>query len=461
MNKVNHAVDMEATVERISHYRFSPLLLSSGVITLLVLPLFASAAAQTRPQPPSPSPTTSRPSLPTPHTLPTPPSSPLPPQPPPPSATCPDVVNYIDSAYGKNVRQLARSAGQEHKFYYWRDAFNADNSPMIVIPQNTLSSTFEVTLYTGDGCFVKTLFAASQYNWRVAWDRNDPAILYTTTWSGLYKYNVNTNTATLLKSFESLGGFKPIGPSLNQAGDRIFVITFDGSARTYRLPDMKEERAFSISSLLSANGCLTDWEDIRYTGYLNYVAVNCWDSPKTPTTEKLAVVEDTGIVLHVFSGPYGKSGFSGHWDFSPNGKLAYFRDSGGGTPLEIHVVNIDGTNDQILYSVPQSEALYVQNLHISWPDSVTEWFIVSFFPSVQNLPTTYAPPLDEILLISSASGKYKFLARTHTKIGTRQTGFWAQPLASPSADGSRISFNSNSSGTIDQYILWVPMPPFP
>jgi hypothetical protein len=337
---------------------------------------------------------------------------------------------------------------------------------MIVIRQNTLSSPFEVTLYTGDGCFVKTLFTASQYNWRVAWDRNDPAILYTTTWSGLYKYNVNTNTTTLLKSFESLGGFKPMGPSLNQAGDRIFVITFDGSARTYRLPDMKEERAFSISSLLSANGCLTDWEDIRYTGYLNYVAVNCWDSPKTPTTEKLAVIEDTGIVLHVFSGPYGKSGFSGHWDFSPNGKLAYFRDAGGGTPLEIRVVNIDGTNDQMLYSVPQSEALYTDNLHLSWPDKVNDWFIASFFPT-PDLPSTYIPPRDEILKIN-LDGTFEYLARTGTRprIPGVPFQFWAQPLASPSADGSRINFNSNctptspaancvSTGTIDQYILFT------
>jgi hypothetical protein len=32
--------------------------------------------------------------------------------------------------------------------------------------------------------------------------------------------------------------------------------------------------------------------------------------------------------------------------------------------------------------------------------------------------------------------------------------FWAMPLAAPSADGKRISFNSNRSGTIDQCILW-------
>ncbi|MBV8139299.1 MAG: PD40 domain-containing protein, partial [Deltaproteobacteria bacterium] len=37
--------------------------------------------------------------------------------------------------------------------------------------------------------------------------------------------------------------------------------------------------------------------------------------------------------------------------------------------------------------------------------------------------------------------------------------FWAQPLPSPSADGTRISFNSNRSGSVQQYILWTPSNP--
>jgi Tol biopolymer transport system component len=33
--------------------------------------------------------------------------------------------------------------------------------------------------------------------------------------------------------------------------------------------------------------------------------------------------------------------------------------------------------------------------------------------------------------------------------------FWAQTLPSPSADGKRICFNSNRSGTIDLCILFL------
>jgi hypothetical protein len=36
--------------------------------------------------------------------------------------------------------------------------------------------------------------------------------------------------------------------------------------------------------------------------------------------------------------------------------------------------------------------------------------------------------------------------------------FWAMPLAAPSADGKRISFNTNRSGTVDQCILFFETP---
>jgi hypothetical protein len=328
---------------------------------------------------------------------------------------------------------------------------------MIGIQTNQEQKNWRVVLYDGNGCFRNELFGILDYDWRLVWDRKNPETLYTWKGSNLYRYNVITRKAQLLKSFAPLGlGFKPAGPSLNQAGDRILVITSDGVFRSYRLPDMGDERAFKAGL---PEGCYTDWEDERYIGYKNYIVAGC--NIRETNQQHSYIYDDTGHLFYHHSGVPLE-----HSDFSPDGRVAYGKMWGGGVrgvrrPFEIHVVNLDGTNDRILYSVPHDAARYIQNFHISWPDRITEWFIVSFFPSVQNLPTTYAPPLDEILLISSTSGKYKFLARTDTKIGTRQTGFWAQPLASPSADGSRISFNSNGSGTIDQYILWIPTPPFP
>jgi hypothetical protein len=287
------------------------------------------------------------------------------------------------------------------------------------------------------------------------WDRRDPVSVYTTRGSDLYRYDVNTRRAHPLKSFAPSGlRFKPGGPSLNQAGDRILLVTSDGMVRSYRLPDMGEERIFDPVAGLPTR-CATDWDDIRYIGYLDYVAVNC--VARERNLQAVVIYDGAGAPFHTFYG------FSGHYDFSPNGKIVYFQMSGGARgerrPLQIQISNIDGTETKTVYSVPHERARYLQNLHVSWPDKVNDWFVASFFPSARNLPEAYSPLLDEIVLVST-SGKHKFLARTETKIESRRE-FWAQPLASPSADGSRISFNSNRSGTIGHYILSVPTPPFP
>ena len=123
-------------------------------------------------------------------------------------------------------------------------------------------------------------------------------------------------------------------------------------------------------------------------------------------------------------------------------------------------MNLDGSNDRVVLSVPNSQLGYVQNLHLAWPRSVNEWFIASFFPNANHLPSTYAPYLDEIVQINT-DGTSQILGRSRTtySAATKQSGnsqdyFWAQPLARPSADGSRINFNSNAAGTIDQCLLW-------
>lgn len=232
-------------------------------------------------------------------------------------------------------------------------------------------------------------------------DRNDPAILYTWKGSNLYRYNVNTGQADILKSFAPLG-LKPSGPSLNQAGDRILVTTSDNTLRSYRLPDMQEERAFTMTF---SPGCFTDWEDQRYFGYGNYIANHCNPIDSTMTSA-IVVYDDTGVLFHRFDGIGG----GGHFDFSPNGQLAYIKRVTGGPrggllAWEIHAVNLDGSNDRILYSVPQPQAGKIRNMHISWPDRDSTRFFVSFFANAP-FPPTYVAPLDEILQVK-LDGTYK------------------------------------------------------
>jgi len=368
------------------------------------------------------------------------------------SQTCSNTREYVDPVYGTKITELVSPGRNDHNLYYHRNPWNADNSYLVGVDSDADSRNWSVILYDGRGCFIRRLFTIEQYDWRLVWDRRDPNTLYTWQGSKLYRFDVPSNRAQLLKSFAPLQ-LQPSGPSLNQAGDRILVGTSDNVFRSYHLPDMGEERSFSARF---PDGCRSSWKDERYIGFRNYIATAC--NATNPPNMALHIYNDSGETFHVFEG----TGGGGHYDFSPDGKLAYFNMWSGGrgrpsTPLEIHLVGIDGTNDRVLYSASQEVAKSVQNLHLSWPDRVTTWFVAGFFPFSGAQQDKYSPPFDEVAAID-LSGNFRALARAETHPG-RGVAFWAQTLASPSADGSRISFNSNRTGSIEQYILWTPTKP--
>ncbi len=376
------------------------------------------------------------------------------------------VKDFVDPTYGGRIRQIRNPDGHAHNFYYNRNPWNADDSLMLGIWTDPQQKNWQVVLYDGEGRFIKSLFSIEKYDWRLCWDRNNPDILYTWKGSDLFRYNVKTGEAASLKSFAPLF-LKPNGPSVNQDGDRILVITSDNVFRSYRLPDMGEERTFTINV---PAGCNVDWGKPRYTGYRNCIDT-AYAAPGL-AQQAIVVYDDTGAVVRKFD----SIGGGGHYDYSPDGKLAYFkmsrgrRTQGGEAPLEICVASLDSGEERahpvrahpvrVLYSAPREKTAYVQNLHLAWPSRVKEWFIASFFPSGGNVPPSYAPLLDEIVQIRM-DGTHKFLARSGTmysRAGGRGAAgdmFWAQPLARPSADGTRICFNSNQSGVIEQCILFL------
>ncbi|MDP3000436.1 MAG: hypothetical protein Q8N47_23330 [Bryobacterales bacterium] len=353
---------------------------------------------------------------------------------------CSATADSADPTYGGRVRQLVKPDGHEHNLYYDRNVWNADNSYMLGVYSDLDQRNWRVVLYNGDGCYIKDLFSIEEFDWRLTWDRKDPEILYTWSGSNLYRYNVTSGEAVRLKSFAPLT-FKPAGPSLNQTGDRILMVTSDGAFHSFALPDMTDERAFKPEF---PPGCEFASDKPRYIGYSNYIVAYC----NSANTQAVDVYDDTGERLHRFENVGG----GGHHDFSPNGKWVYFTLWGRDKPLEIHVVNIDGTDDRVLYSVPAEKLRNVQNLHLAWPARATDWFLASFFPPAASIPLQYSPMQDEIVLIK-LDGTVKPLARSGTAV-TRDL-FWAQPLARPSADGSRASFNSNRSGSVDQFILYI------
>lgn len=318
---------------------------------------------------------------------------------------------------------------------------------MIGVQESLDHTKWRVVLYDGNGCFVRDLWTLEQFDWRLAVDRLEPDLLYTRQGSALVRYDISTGRAAVLKDFRPLA-IGVAGPSLSQTGDRILITTSDGLIRSYRLPDMGDERTFQVTFPPACKASADKW---RYVGYRGYVATGCDYGDGTGLTR---IYTDAGTLVREHPVTIG------HADFTADGWFVYpqmwtgQRGTPPNRPLQVRAVGLlDGASDRAIYSIPASQATYVRSLHATCPRETAGWCVAAVFPSETWLPPTYAPPLDEVIKVFTDGGLPVYLARTEARVGSY---FWAEPLPSPSADGSRISFNSNRSGTIDQFILWMP-----
>jgi hypothetical protein len=370
-------------------------------------------------------------------------------------------VDFTDPTYGGRIRQLYHAGGDEHNLYHYRPVFNADSSRLLGIETPQGSNDYEVTLYDGDGQVLKKLFTVPEYDWRVAWDRQDPRIFYTTKGSAVYRFDVEAGKAELVKSFAKPSVAGPSGLSLNEKGDRLLLRLTDNSVRTYRLPALDDERRCVVEI---PDGWSAVWDKLRYTGHKDYFALTL--EPKQPAPQGGGGMRP---MTRIYDGVSGQLFHTleavtvGHHDFSSDGRLAYvegYFNQGAG--MKVRVVNLDGTDNQIVFTAPREKLRYVRNYHITWPAGVRDWFLLSFFPQTGRLPPGYEPYLDEMVQVF-VDGRTRVLARTGTTCGAN---FWAQPQQSVSPGGTRVLFQTNgtckvgkigyeSSGTIDQCILYL------
>jgi len=371
------------------------------------------------------------------------------------------MIDFTDPTYGGRIRQIYNPAGDEHDLYHYRSVFNADNSRLLGVETPKGSTGYQVTLYDGDGQFLRKLFTQKEYDWTLAWDRRDPRFFYTHKKGTVYRYDVEAVKAEALKTFEKQSVAGPSGLSLNEQGDRLLLRMTDQSVRTYRLPALDDER---ICTVEIPEGWYANWDKLRFTGHKDYFALTFEEKqplpqgvrPKPPFTRIYDGL--TGRLFHTHDAVT-----VGHHDFSSGGKLAYVEGYFNQAPgMKVRVVNLDGSDNRVVFTAPREKLRFVRNYHITWPAGVRDWFLLSFFPQTGRLPPSYEPYLDEMVQVF-VDGRSKVLARTGTTCGAN---FWAQPQQSASADGTRVLFHSNgtctvgrigceSSGTVDQCILYL------
>ena len=252
------------------------------------------------------------------------------------------MIDATDPTYGGRLRQIFNPGGDEHDLYHYRSVFNADNSRLIGIETPKGSKVYIVTLYDGDGRFLKRLFTQAEYNWTLAWDRHDPGILHTRSQNTVYRYDVEAGKAHPVRSFNNPAiNSGPTGLSLNQKGDRLLLRMGDQTVRTYRLPALDDER---ICHIEIPEGWFANWDKLRFTGHKDYFALEFGQKQPLPAGARPAPP-----FLRLYDGVSGKLFHTlenvpvGHHDFSPDGKLAYVDGFNQRRDMQVRVVNLDGS----------------------------------------------------------------------------------------------------------------------
>jgi hypothetical protein len=155
--------------------------------------------------------------------------------------------------------------------YHYRSVFNANTTRFVGIEKTRPARDYQVTLYDGDGNYIKRLFTHSDYDWTLAWDRQDPNLLYTRKGATVYRYDVESEKAEPLKTFTQPSVGSPTGLSLNQAGDRLLLRMGDNSVRNFKLPLLDDER---ICRVEIPEGWVANWDKLRFTGHKDYFALS-------------------------------------------------------------------------------------------------------------------------------------------------------------------------------------------
>src|SRR5262245_28604289 len=119
---------------------------------------------------------------------------------------------------------------------------------------------------------------------------------------------------------------------------------------------------------------MANWDKLRFTGHKDYFALELTEKqppragrPKPPFTR----IYD-GAAAKLFHTLEAIS--VGHHDFSLGGQFAYVEGFNQGRDLKVRVVNLDGSDDRVVFTAPREKLRHVRNYHITWPAGVRDWF---------------------------------------------------------------------------------------
>ncbi|HWU39296.1 MAG TPA: hypothetical protein VN203_16750, partial [Candidatus Acidoferrum sp.] len=293
-------------------------------------------------------------------------------------------------------------------------------------------------------------------------DMTDPAIVWTSAPGTLYKVNVNTTPPTFTPVYTVPNGaivmdIFPISPT------RLALATYDNQAITVNT-DGTNPRFYPTSGV--AEGAVMD-RIFAVPGSSNQFAMLVKVNPDTPQETRYDATYDdsTSTLLHTFGPFHWGTPLEQHntWDheYFANGQAVYVNPMviNAGVmlyPIEMHIVNVDGTNDRMLYtSSSLTDWQNARSVH-HWFGNTLGWYLLSLNPVIGS--TYDGRYRDQFLKVDAATGSLTALGRNPTETISLQSdicGFWSLSLGNLNRRGDRINFNSCRSGATDNYILFL------
>lgn len=346
--------------------------------------------------------------------------------------------SYLDPTFGTPVRRLSNAMvtlnaaddgnlpGISHE-YATMSPFNLDNSRLLIQHHSYFA------LYDGAGSYIKDLPFEVSTATEPRWSRTDPSIFYYLVDNELKRYNVLTDTATVVRRFSEYERVIGAGESdISVDGDHmvlvgdnreIFVYTLSADVKGPAL-DSSGTGDFDNVFITPENNVIVGWYQI---GTARHTGVELYDQNMNFLRQLTTVVAHMDVARDMD----GEEILL--WHNSP--------DPDPPPGCENAVVKIrlsDGSRDCMI-SIPWGQAV-----HISAADEGNNFVVSTYMPSdpapVPSPVGNWGKYANEILVVAIDGSEVRRLAHHRSRPFNDYT---YTPRAASSRDGGRIVFSSN------------------
>ena len=341
--------------------------------------------------------------------------------------------SYTDPVFGSSIQRVTNAPATQNldrggnlisitDEYSTMSPFNLDNSRILLIQQSYFA------LYDGNGAFLKALPMEINASSEPRWSRNDPNAFYYHAGNQLKKYDVSTDSSSVVHTFSEYSAIDGKGESdMSFDGDHMVFAGDNRYVFVYQLSTDSKSSAFDTAGRSFDSLYITPNNNVTITwlqaGTSRYNGIELFDG----NMNFLRQVAHAG----------------GHMDVTrDNGdEVLVWTNSNDAQPLAgcnngIVKIRLSDATQTCLLSLDWSLAV-----HISGPDNSGYVFIETYAPSNPDPGSSaWVRYTNEILQIKLDGTEVRRLAHHRSR---PLDSYNYMPRVSASHDGSKLVYNSN------------------